>query len=54
MVTVGRSEVRDKALEAGASDLLSRLTDQYECRARCRNLLTLRRQQKIIPSARTG
>jgi two-component system, response regulator RpfG len=49
MVTVVEDpEVRYKALEVGASDLLLRSIDQYECRARCRNLLTLRRQQKII------
>ncbi|MGH8501235.1 MAG: HD domain-containing phosphohydrolase [Gammaproteobacteria bacterium] len=41
-------EVRYEALDAGATDFLVRPIDQYECRARCRNLLTLRRQQKII------
>ena len=40
--------VRYEALDAGATDFLSRPIDQYECRARCRNLLTLRRQQKLI------
>ncbi|MEA1890367.1 MAG: response regulator [Pseudomonadota bacterium] len=40
--------VRYQALDAGATDFLTRPIDQYECRARCRNLLTLRRQQKII------
>lgn len=40
--------VRYEALDAGATDFLNRPIDQYECRARCRNLLTLRRQQRII------
>jgi len=40
--------VRYKALEAGATDFLNKPFDHYECRARCRNLLTLRRQQRII------
>ena len=40
--------IRYDALDAGATDFLSRPIDQYECKARCRNLLTLRRQQKII------
>ena len=40
--------IRYEALDAGATDFLNRPTDEYECRARCRNLLTLRRQQKII------
>ncbi len=41
-------QVRYQALDAGATDFLVRPIDQYECRARCRNLLTLRKQQKII------
>lgn len=40
--------VRYQALDAGATDFLTRPIDQYECRARCKNLLTLRQQQKII------
>ncbi len=40
--------IRYEALDAGATDFLNRPIDQYECRARCRNLLTLRRQQQII------
>ncbi len=40
--------IRYEALEAGATDFLTRPIDQHECRARCRNLLTLRRQQQII------
>jgi len=40
--------IRYAALDAGATDFLSRPIDQYECRARCRNLLTLRQQELII------
>lgn len=40
--------IRYEALDAGATDFLNRPIDQHECRARCRNLLTLRKQQKII------
>jgi two-component system response regulator RpfG len=40
--------VRYRALEAGATDFLSKPIDHYECRARCRNLLQMRRQQSII------
>lgn len=36
------------ALEAGATDFLTKPVDHYECKVRCRNLLTMRRQQLII------
>ena len=40
--------VRYRALEAGATDFLYKPIDHYECRARCRNLLQLKKQQGII------
>jgi len=40
--------IRYRALESGATDFLTKPIDHNECRARCRNLLTLRRQQAII------
>jgi len=49
MVTcVDDKPIRYQALEAGATDFLGKPIDHYECRARCRNLLELRRQQVII------
>ena len=40
--------VRYDALEVGATDFLMKPVDHHECRARCRNLLTLHQQYKII------
>lgn len=40
--------IRYQALEAGATDFLTKPIDHIECRARCRNLLTLREQQIFI------
>lgn len=37
-----------KALDAGATDFLRKPVDHYECKVRCRNLLTLHKQQIII------
>ncbi len=41
-------DIRYQALDAGASDYLTKPIDPYECRIRCRNMLYLRLQQKII------
>ena len=38
-------KVRYAALDAGITDFLTKPVDARECLARCRNLLTLRRQQ---------
>lgn len=38
-------EIRYKALDAGASDFISKPIDHHECLARCTNLLNLRRYQ---------
>jgi two-component system, response regulator RpfG len=40
--------VRYRALEAGATDFLTKPIDHVECRARCQNLLKLRQQQVVI------
>lgn len=40
--------IRYQVLDAGASDFINKPIDPYECRTRCRNMLTLRIQQKII------
>jgi two-component system response regulator RpfG len=49
MVTIVEDKrIRYEALDAGATDFLNRPIDPHECRARCRNLLTLRHQQQII------
>ncbi len=49
MITcVEEKSVRYRALEAGATDFLTKPIDHHECRARCRNLLKLRQQQHII------
>ncbi|WP_297481460.1 HD domain-containing phosphohydrolase [Ferrovum sp.] len=49
MITIKRDmETRHEALDAGVTDFLSKPVDMHECFARCRNLLTLRRQQLIL------
>lgn len=40
-------QLKHRALEAGATDFLGKPVDSTECRARCRNLLSLREHQKI-------
>jgi two-component system response regulator RpfG len=41
-------QTRYQALENGATDFLTRPIDPQECRARCLNLLALRRSQKMV------
>jgi two-component system response regulator RpfG len=51
IVVVTASEERNikyQALESGATDFITKPIDPYECRVRCRNMLNLRLQQKII------
>ena len=48
ITSVEDKSVRYKALEAGATDFLTKPIDHHECRARCRNLLQLRAQQVLI------
>lgn len=50
VTVVDDKRIRYQALDAGATDFLNRPIDQHECRVRCRNLLTLRRQHRIISS----
>lgn len=40
--------IRYQVLEAGATDFITKPIDPYECMVRCRNILSLRLQQKII------
>ncbi|WP_419597319.1 response regulator [Thiolapillus sp.] len=40
-------KIRYEALEAGATDFLSRPFDHYECQARCRNLLLHQHQKQV-------
>jgi two-component system response regulator RpfG len=48
VTVVEDKKIRYQSLDAGATDFLTRPIDQYECKVRCKNLLTLRHQQKII------
>ncbi|HDK38644.1 MAG TPA: response regulator [Thiolapillus brandeum] len=48
VTVVHERNVRYEALEAGATDFLSRPFDHYECQARCRNLLLLQQHQKQV------
>lgn len=53
MVTVNDDrKIRYDALDAGVTDFLNKPIDTRECMARCRNLLTLRRQQLILEDRR--
>ncbi len=40
--------VRYDALESGATDVINKPVDHHECRARCKNLLTLRHTQLML------
>lgn len=40
--------IRYQVLDSGATDFIAKPIDPYECRVRCRNMLSLRLQQKII------
>ena len=49
MVTIIEdSNVRHAAFDAGVTDFLVKPYDRYECRARCRNLLSLREQHLLL------
>jgi two-component system response regulator RpfG len=49
MVTIfDEKSIMYEALEAGATDFLTKPVDHNECKARCRNLLIMRQQQLII------
>lgn len=49
MVTVAEGKaVRYQVLDAGATDFISKPIDPYECRVRCRNLLSMRLHEKIV------
>lgn len=53
MVTVHDDrKVRYAALDAGITDFLTKPVDSRECLARCRNLLTLRRQHLVLEDRR--
>ncbi len=53
MITaVDDRKVRYLALDAGVTDFLIKPVDVRECQARCRNLLTLRRQQLVLEDRR--
>lgn len=48
ITVVDDADLRYRVLESGATDFLTKPLDLQECQARCRNLLTLRRQQLTI------
>jgi two-component system response regulator RpfG len=53
MITVHDDrKVRYAALDAGITDFLTKPIDARECLARCRNLLTLRRQHVVLEDRR--
>ncbi len=48
VTSIEERNIRYQALESGATDFITKPIDPYECRVRCRNMLSLRLQQKII------
>jgi two-component system response regulator RpfG len=53
MVTVNDTRrIRYSALDVGVTDFLNKPIDARECLARCRNLITLRRQQLVLEDRR--
>lgn len=53
MVTVNDDrKIRYSALDVGVTDFLNKPIDARECLARCRNLMTLRRQQLVLEDRR--
>ena len=53
MVTVHDDrKVRYAALDVGVTDFLNKPIDTRECLARCRNLITLRRQHLVLEDRR--
>ncbi|GAB4259245.1 MAG: two-component system response regulator [Deferrisomatales bacterium] len=48
VTSVDSRRVRYRALEAGATDFLTKPVDIHEFRARCHNMLTMRAQQKLL------
>lgn len=43
-------QIRYSALEVGATEFLNKPLDKHECLVRCRNLMTMRHQQKLLRS----
>lgn len=48
VTSMDERNIRYQALEAGATDFLTKPIDPYECGVRCRNMLSLRLQHKVI------
>lgn len=48
VTSIEAREVRHKVLESGATDFITKPIDPFECMVRCRNMLSLRMQQKVI------
>ncbi|MES1982561.1 MAG: HD domain-containing phosphohydrolase [Pseudomonadota bacterium] len=48
ITSIEERNIRYQALEAGVTDFITKPIDPYECSVRCRNMLALRMQQKLI------